>query len=125
MGTQQILLVVLGILMIGIAIAVGIAMFSPTLAESNKMAIVNDMMNLSQYAYRYKLKPIPFGGGGKTYTGFTVPDKLSENEDAYYSSTATATTVSFTGLSKLGFGSVTAVLDSTGQLGTFGFTGGW
>lgn len=125
MGTQQLLLVILGIIMVGIAIAVGIAMFSPTLAESNKMAIVNDMMNISQYAYRYKLTPVPFGGGGKTYTGFTVPEKLSQNEDGIYTSTATATEVEFVGTSILGFGTVTAVLDSMGVLGEFQFAGDW
>jgi hypothetical protein len=125
MGTQQILLVVLGIIMVGVAIAVGIAMFSPTLAESNKDAMVNDLMNISQYAYRYKLTPVPFGGGGRTYTGFIIPEKLSDSEDATYVATPSDQTCTFVGTSKLGFGKVTAVLDSAGRLDAFVFDGEW
>lgn len=125
MGTQQILLVILGVIMVGVAIAVGLAMFSPTLAEANKDAIVNDLMNISQYAYRYKLTPVPFGGGGRVYTGFTVPEKLSENEYASFVATPGGQSCTFTATSKLGFGTVVAVLDSMGQLGTFTFTGEW
>ncbi len=125
MGTQQILLVVLGILVVGIAIAVGIAMFGATLAESNKDAIVNDMMNISQSAYRYKLTPVPFGGGGRTYSGYAIPEKLADNENASYIATPSTQNCSFTATSKLGFGTVVAVLDSMGVLGTFTYTGEW
>ena len=125
MGTQQILLVVLGILLVGVAIAVGIAMFSPTLAESNKSAIVNDLLNISQYAYRYKLTPVPFGGGGRVYTGFMVPEKLKVNENASYEATPALQNCTFTATSKLGFGTVDAVLDSAGQLGAFSYIGEW
>jgi hypothetical protein len=125
MGTQQILLVILGVIMVGVAIAVGLAMFSPTLAEANKDAIVNDLMNISQYAYRYKLTPVPFGGGGRVYTGFTIPEKLNQTEYASYAAEPTGQICTFTATSKLGFGTVTAELDSMGQLGTFTFSGGW
>lgn len=125
MGTQQLLLVILGIIMVGIAIAVGIAMFSPSLAEANKDAIVNDLLNIGQYAYRYKLTPIPFGGGGRVYTGFVIPEKLSNTEDASYSAESYTNSVTFTATSNLGFGTVTVVLDSMGQLGQFTFDGEW
>ena len=125
MGTQQILLVILGVIMVGVAIAVGLAMFSPTLAESNKDAIVNDLMNISQYAYRYKLTPVPFGGGGRVYTGFVIPEKLSETDYAAYVASPSGQVCEFTASSKLGFGTVSATLDSMGQLGTFEFTGDW
>lgn len=125
MGTQQLLLVILGIIMVGIAVAVGIAMFSPSLAEANKDAIVNDLLNIGQYAYRYKLTPVPFGGGGRAYTGFIIPERLRETEDAAYASEATASTVTFTATSAMGFGTVTVVLDSAGQLGHFTYEGEW
>ena len=125
MGTQQILLVILGVIMVGVAIAVGLAMFSPTLAESNKDAIVNDLMNISQYAYRYKLTPVPFGGGGRVYTGFQIPDKLNQTDYATYSANPTGQVVDFTATSKLGFGTVSATLDSMGTLGQFTFSGDW
>jgi len=125
MGTQQILLVILGIIVVGVAIAVGIAMFGSSLADSNKTAIINDLMNVSQYAYRYKLTPIPFGGGGRVYTGFAIPEKLKENENASYEATPSGQSCTFVATSKLGFGTVSAVLDSTGELGTYSYVGDW
>ena len=125
MGTQQILLVILGIIMVGVAIAVGIAMFSPTLCEANKDAIVADLLNISQYAYRYKLTPLPFGGGGRTYTGFILPEKLHDNDNASYEATPANQLCVFSATSKLGFGTVTAVLDSAGLLGNFSYVGEW
>ncbi len=123
MGQQQLLLIICGVIIVGIAIAVGIFMFSGTSVSSNKDAILNDLMNLSQYAYRYKLRPEPLGGGGRVYTGFTLPTKLASNENASYSAQASATTITFTAVSKFGYGTVTAVLDSNGVIGGHTYAG--
>jgi hypothetical protein len=125
MGTQQMLLIIVGVIVVGIAIAVGLSLFNSTSAESNRDAIVNDMMNLSQYAYRYKLTPIPYGGGGRSYSGFTIPEKLSDNENASYASESGPNSVRFLGTSKYGYGTVAAVLDSAGELSAFTFSGQW
>ncbi len=125
MGTQQMLLIIVGVIVVGIAIAVGLSLFNSTSAESNRDAIVNDMMNISQYAYRYKLTPIPYGGGGRSYSGFTIPEKLSNNENATYMSEAGPASVRFIGTSNYGYGTVAAVLDSSGELSAFTFSGQW
>ena len=91
--------------------------------SSNKDAIINDLQNLGQYAYRYKLRPEPLGGGGKFYTGFTIPAKLASDDNATYSSAVTSNTVTFTGTSAFNYGTLSAVLDSNGVLGTFSYTG--
>ena len=114
---------ILGAIIVGVAIVVGIILFSGTSVGSNKDAIINDMQNLGQYAYRYKLRPEPLGGGGRFYTGFNIPAKLASNDNGTYSSAVTSNTVTFTGISALGYGGVSAVLDSNGALGTFTFTG--
>ena len=124
MGTQQLLLVILGIIIVGIGIAVGIGLFSATSVSSNKDAIINDMMNISQYAYRYKLKPEPLGGGGRFYTGFILPSKLASNENATYTAVSTTpTSVTITATSLIGYGTIANILDSTGTLGTYTYTG--
>ncbi len=123
MGQQQLLLIILGVLIVGIAIAVGLIMFSGSSVSSNKDAIINDLMNIGQYAYRYKLRPEPLGGGGRVYTGFALPAKLASNDNATYSLTAAPTTISLTAVSMFGYGTVTAVLDSTGIIGNYTYTG--
>jgi hypothetical protein len=123
MGQQQLMLIICGVIVVGIAISVGIYLFWGTSVTANKDAIVNDMMNLGQYAYRYKLRPEPLGGGGLTYTGFQIPTKIAGNEDADFTVVVSTTRLTFTGTSRFGYGTVVAVLDSSGNMGNYTYTG--
>src|SRR5512143_451671 len=96
MGQQQLLLIILGVIVVGIAIAVGISMFSSGSVQSNKDAIINDMNNLAANAYQHKIRPCSMGGGGGGYDGtacqtsggvaqpWTIPAKLDTTENGYY-----------------------------------------
>src|SRR5512140_466022 len=102
MGQQQLLLIILGVIIVGIAIAVGLSLFSSQSIQSNKDAIINDINNLAANAYQYRIRPVSMGGGGGAdYTGWSIPVKMSSNENATYSiSTAgSATGVSIQGKS--------------------------
>jgi len=123
MGQQQLLLIILGVIIVGIAIAVGISMFSSGSIQANKDAVINDLNNLAANAYQYRIRPTTMGGGGGVYTGFNIPTKLASNENAAYVRVVnSATQITFTGTSALGYGTVIAVLDTTGKLGTFSGT---
>ena len=63
MGQQQLLLIILGVIIVGIAIAVGISMFSSSSVQSNKDAIINDLNNLAANAFQFRIRPITMGGG--------------------------------------------------------------
>ena len=123
MAQQQLLIIILGVIIVGIAIAVGILVFTGHSVSSNKDSINSDMMVLARLAYGYKLRPVPFGGGGNYYTGFIIPTKMDASENAAYTAMATAKIVTFTGVSKYGYGTVTAVLDSNGVFSSFSYTG--
>lgn len=124
MGQQQLLLVILGVIIVGIAIAVGIALFGSSSVSSNKDAIVNDLLNLAADAYQYKTRPVTMGGGGNSYANYQVPLILRPNENATYSTTSvSAASVTFQANSALGYGTVSVVCDSTGRLGNFTYTG--
>jgi hypothetical protein len=125
MGNQQLLLIILGVIVVGVAIGVGMELFTGTSVGTNRDAIINDLLNLGQYAYRYKLTPVPYGGGGRTFTGFSIPAKLDNNPNAMYTSVSTAQTVTFTATSNFGYGTISAVLDSTGTLANFSYVGVW
>ena len=123
MGQQQLLLIILGVIIVGIAIAVGISMFSSGSIQANKDAVINDLNNLAANAYQYRIRPTTMGGGGGVYTGYNIPVKLASNENASYVRVVnSATQITFTGTSALGYGTVIAVLDTTGKLGTFSGT---
>lgn len=124
MGQQQLILIMLGVIIIGVAIAVGISLFTGTSVKANRDAIINDLMNIAQYANRYRLRPEPLGGGGRTYNGFNLPQNLRENENADYSNyTVTPQSITFTAVSKFGYGTISVLIDSLGNTGNFTFTG--
>lgn len=124
MGQQQLMLIIAGVIVVGIAIAIGIYLFSAMSVSANRDAIVNDLMNLGQYAYRYKLRPEPLGGGGGlAYTGFALPTNLASNENADYTVAVNTNRITFTAVSKFGFGTIVGVLDTSGTLGGYTYTG--
>ena len=123
MGTQQMLLIVLGMILIGIAIAVGINMFGATSVQSNKDAIVEDLQNLAVDAVSFRSRPTTMGGGSGSFGGYSIPTKLRSNEDGTFTSTVAAQSVTFVATSAQGYGTITSVLDSVGQLGSYTFAG--
>ena len=67
MGQQQLLLIILGVIVVGIAVAVGITMFNDSATSSNRDAVTNDLVNLASRAQQYYRRPIALGGGGGTF----------------------------------------------------------
>jgi hypothetical protein len=74
MGQQQLLLLVLGIVIVGLAVVVGIQAFSENQKKANSDALVNDAIRIASDAQAWKLKPAAFGGGADAdgWTGFTL-----------------------------------------------------
>jgi hypothetical protein len=64
MGQQQLLLLVLGIVIVGLAVVVGIQAFSENQKKANADALVNDAIRIASDAQAWMLKPTAFGGGG-------------------------------------------------------------
>ncbi len=62
MGQQQLLLLVLGIVIVGLAVVVGISAFSENRVKSNADALVTDGLRIASDAQAWKLKPGQFGG---------------------------------------------------------------
>jgi len=67
MGTQQLILLVLGVIIIGISIAIGIAMFNNHLVKSSRMAVIGDLTALASVAASYYKTPDDMGGGAGTW----------------------------------------------------------
>ncbi len=98
MGQQQLLLIVLGVIIVGIAIVVGINLFNANAISSNKDAVVSDLNNLAALAHQYYMKPQSMGGGGNSYAGFSIPTGLSSTANGTYAAgTGTTTSITFTG----------------------------
>lgn len=63
MGQQQLLLLVLGIVIVGIAVVAGIQAFSEGKQKAQQDAAVSDAMRIISDTQAWKLKPQAFGGG--------------------------------------------------------------
>lgn len=117
MGQQQLLLIILGVIIVGIAIAVGIAQFGAHSEQSNKDGITANLVNVSANAYQYRIRPTTMGGGGSSYAGYTVPSKMASDDNGTYTLTSTsATTCVLKGTSSMnGSWTATCTVDSTGR----------
>jgi Tfp pilus assembly protein PilE len=69
MGQQQLLLIILGVIVVGIAVAVGITMFQDNAVSANRDAVTNDLVNLASRAQQFYRRPVALGGGGNSFTG--------------------------------------------------------
>jgi len=81
MGQTQLFLVVLGMMLIGIAIYVGVSMFSANTVEDSRNAIIVDLQNFAARANAYYWKPTTQGGGGKSFAAITMSHVYPMNEN--------------------------------------------
>ena len=72
MGQQQLLLIILGVIIVGIAVAVGITMFQDNAVDQNRSAVISDLTTLAAKAQQFYAKPITLGGGGNSFVGLTA-----------------------------------------------------
>ena len=71
MGQQQLLLLVLGIVIVGLAVVVGIQAFGENQKKANADAITNDVIRIASDTQAWTLKPAAFGGGNGSFAGVT------------------------------------------------------
>ncbi|MGA9363241.1 MAG: hypothetical protein WBW16_02620 [Bacteroidota bacterium] len=72
MGQQQLLLIILGVIVVGIAVVVGITMFQDNAISANRDAVTNDLVSLGARAQQYYRRPTPVGGGGVSFVGLRM-----------------------------------------------------
>jgi Tfp pilus assembly protein PilE len=74
MGQQQLLLIVLGVIVVGIAVAIGITIFTESAAQANFDAVMSDMLRIASNAQQWYMKPSSLGGGGRTFANVSLPN---------------------------------------------------
>ena len=84
MGQQQLLLIILGVIVVGIAIYMGIVLFRQNAIDSKRNIVTNECISLAEMAMGYYKKPASFGGGGNSFTGWDVPGELKLTESGTY-----------------------------------------
>jgi hypothetical protein len=98
MGTQQILLIVLSVFIVGAAIAVGIQMFNNQSYSANKTSIAADAQSYASQIVQYYKTPESQGGAGSptsamdaasigNFIGWGGADFIDENENGDFAIT--------------------------------------
>ncbi|MBU0517992.1 hypothetical protein KKA00_00065 [bacterium] len=107
MGQQQLLLIVLSVIIVGIAVVVGINMFNDQAASSNLDAVTADLINLASRAQQHFRRPLAMGGGGGSFVllaasaagmEFLTTQPTNENGAYTISTAGSATSVTLTGV---------------------------
>ncbi len=83
MGQQQLLLVILVTIIVGIATVVAINTFSSAADSANLDAVRQDLAQIGSSAQAYYIKPTMLGGGGSEFTGMNF-NLISFPSDSIY-----------------------------------------
>jgi len=81
MGQQQLLLVILVTIIVGIATVVAINTFGTAADQANIDAVNNDIATLASAAQGFYMRPEMLGGGGRTFNGLTFEGLAFPTED--------------------------------------------
>ena len=98
MGQQQLLLIILGIIIVGIAIFIGVNLFKSNAVEAKRNNVTNELVNLAASAQQYYLRPAALGGGSQKFTGWKIPPQLVVTANGHYAATIYADSVSILGV---------------------------
>ena len=73
------------LIIFGIAVVVGINIFSASAIQANRDALIADCANLAAMSQQYYRKPVVLGGGGNSFVGFEINRNLRETANGTYS----------------------------------------
>ena len=82
MGTQQLLMIVVGVVLVGIMIAVGLFLFRDQAAATSRDSISNDLVALATASQKYYRRPATFGGGGNSFDGLSMSKLTTKPSNA-------------------------------------------
>ena len=91
MGQQQLLLIVLSVIIVGIAITLGITLFSANAIEQKRNEVINECSLLASEAQLYYRRPVALGGGGKSFIGWEIPKEYQTTVAGSFSLSASIT----------------------------------
>jgi hypothetical protein len=76
LGQQQLLLIVLAIIVVGISIAVSIQLFRENAIVAKRDVLIEETTSLGYMAIQYFKKPVELGGGSHSFIGWDIPSQM-------------------------------------------------
>jgi len=71
MGQQQLLLLVMSVIIVGLAVMGAILLFQDNASDRNRDAVLSDLLHLTARAHEYYRRPTIYGGGQGSFAGLT------------------------------------------------------
>ena len=71
MGQQQLLLIVMSVIIVGLAVMGAILLFQDNAADRNRDAVLSDLLHLTARAHEFYRRPTIYGGGQGSFAGLT------------------------------------------------------
>jgi hypothetical protein len=97
MGQQQLLLIVLGVIIVGIAVLLGILIFRQSSIDQKRDLLINEGMTVANNAREYFHKPANYGGGGYSFDGWEIPSQMVTSANGSYTATVNSDNVEIIG----------------------------
>ena len=98
------MLIVVGLIIVGIAVAIGINMFEANEIEANRSALIQDLQSLASKAQQFYMKPSYLSGGNRDFRNATMRNISGtvENDDGnFYIESTAADNIVFVGVGTL------------------------
>ncbi len=89
MGQQQLLLIILGIIVVGVAVMLAISIYKQKAIENKTDVILNETQYLASLAIQYYKKAKTFGGGEYSFEGWSVPAEFDTTNNGFYNAVIT------------------------------------
>ncbi len=115
MGTNQFLLMVLSLIIIGASIRIGINQYQAAEIEQNKDGLLTSLRTISTNALIFRTKGTSMGGGKGSYVGFKLPKKKSSDDFGSYKVSVAKDKITITATSMLGYGTIKMAFDKNSQ----------
>ncbi len=97
MGQQQLLLIALGVIVVGVMIVTGMGIFNAYSESTSRDQLVQTLNSLGMIAYEYYKKPAALGGGGGDFSGWKLPDNFKKYEEGKISASVNRNRVRLNG----------------------------
>ncbi|MDZ7303061.1 MAG: hypothetical protein ONB44_13115 [candidate division KSB1 bacterium] len=105
MGQQQLLLLILAAIIVGMAVVLGINMFGQNAAQANQDAVTQDVLTIASRAQGWYRRPVQMGGGGRSFAGLNnnlaainFPTTNANGTYTFTNGNATTATITGTGV---------------------------
>lgn len=100
MGSQQLLLILVGVIVVGLMVIAGFSVVRTYYETTNRDQLISTLNDLALLAQQHYKKPIAQGGGGGVFTRFAIPRQLRTTTAGNFSVSVRANRVDFTATGK-------------------------